>query len=112
MTAPVSTARINGIDLSYEVAGEGPLVVMVMGTGSPGRVWKANQEPALRKAGYRVALFDNRGIAPSSECAAGFTLEDMMDDAAQSAPTACPPDTPITVDGHRPRARVKATIDR
>ncbi|OZC31129.1 alpha/beta fold hydrolase [Gordonia polyisoprenivorans] len=82
MTAPGSTARINGIDLSYEVAGEGPLVVMVMGTGSPGRVWKANQEPALRKAGYRVALFDNRGIAPSSECAAGFTLEDMVADTA------------------------------
>lgn len=76
------TARINGIDLSYEVSGSGPLVVMVMGTGSPGRVWKANQEPALRKAGYRVALFDNRGIAPSSECAAGFTIDDMVADTA------------------------------
>ena len=32
-------ARINGIDISYEVSGTGPLIVMVMGTGSPGRVW-------------------------------------------------------------------------
>lgn len=62
MTAP-NTARVNGIDISYSVAGSGPLVVMVMGTGSPGRVWKANQEPALVKAGHTVVTFDNRGIA-------------------------------------------------
>ncbi|MGW0036642.1 alpha/beta fold hydrolase [Gordonia sp. NPDC003376] len=83
MTAPApQKARINGIDIAYEVAGSGPLVVMVMGTGSPGRVWKANQFPALRKAGYRVAIFDNRGIAPSSECTEGFTLDDMVADTA------------------------------
>ena len=74
----MTVARVNGIDLSYEVAGDGPLVVMVMGTGSPGRVWKAHQEPALVKAGFRVVTFDNRGIAPSSECADGFTLDDMV----------------------------------
>ena len=55
---------------------------MVMGTGSPGRVWKANQQPALVKAGFRVALFDNRGIAPSSECPQGFTIDDMVADTA------------------------------
>lgn len=76
------SARINGIDISYEVAGTGPLIVMVMGTGSPGRVWKANQQPALVKAGFRVALFDNRGIAPSSECPDGFTIGDMVADTA------------------------------
>lgn len=82
MTDSKSVARINGIDLAYEVSGAGPLVVMVMGTGSPGRVWKAHQEPALRKAGYRVALLDNRGIAPSSECPDGFTMADMVADTA------------------------------
>lgn len=81
MTAP-STARVNGIDISYSVAGSGPLVVMVMGTGSPGRVWKAHQEPALVKAGFTVVTFDNRGVAPSSECAEGFTLDDMVADTA------------------------------
>lgn len=78
----MTVAALNGIDISYEVAGSGPLVVMVMGTGSPGRVWKANQEPALRAAGFRVATFDNRGIAPTSECADGFTLDDMVADTA------------------------------
>ncbi len=80
--API-TAQINGIDLTYEDSGgTGQLVVMVMGTGSPGRVWKANQQPALVRAGYRVVTFDNRGIAPTSECADGFTLDDMVADTA------------------------------
>lgn len=76
------TAQVNGISLSYEDSGSGPLVVMVMGSGSPGRVWKAHQQPALVKAGYRVVTFDNRGIAPSSECAEGFTIADMVADTA------------------------------
>ncbi|MBE7160644.1 MAG: alpha/beta hydrolase [Williamsia herbipolensis] len=79
---PPRTASVNGISISYEDAGRGPLVVMVMGTGSPGRVWKAHQQPALVRAGFRVVTFDNRGIAPSSECAEGFTLDDMVADTA------------------------------
>ncbi|GAB38904.1 MULTISPECIES: alpha/beta fold hydrolase [Gordonia] len=75
-------ARVNGIELAYERTGAGPAVAMVMGSGSPGRVWKANQVPALVKAGYEVVTFDNRGIAPSSECADGFTLDDMVADTA------------------------------
>lgn len=82
MTAP-QTAKVNGIDLAFDDSGgTGPAVVMIMGTGSPGRVWKANQQPALVAAGYRVITFDNRGIAPSSECAEGFTLADMVADTA------------------------------
>ncbi|MFW0791907.1 alpha/beta fold hydrolase [Gordonia sp. CPCC 205333] len=81
-TAP-RTARLNGIDISYEDSGgAGQLIVMVMGTGSPGRVWKAHQQPALVKAGHRVVTFDNRGIAPTSECADGFTIADMVADTA------------------------------
>ncbi|AZG48847.1 alpha/beta fold hydrolase [Gordonia insulae] len=75
-------AQVNGIDIAYDEVGVGPLVVMVMGTGSPGRVWHAHQQPALAKAGYRVVTFDNRGIAPSSECADGFTHDDMVADTA------------------------------
>ncbi|MFT4200878.1 alpha/beta fold hydrolase [Gordonia sp. (in: high G+C Gram-positive bacteria)] len=78
-----ATASVNGITLSYEdTGGAGEPVVMIMGTGSPGRVWKANQAPALVRAGYRVITFDNRGIAPSSECPEGFTIDDMVADTA------------------------------
>ncbi|GAB10711.1 putative hydrolase [Gordonia araii NBRC 100433] len=85
MTGPAAATLVefNGITLAYEDSGgAGDLVVMVMGTGSPGRVWKANQAPALVGAGYRVVTFDNRGIAPSSECAEGFSLDDMVADTA------------------------------
>ncbi|WP_027503485.1 alpha/beta fold hydrolase [Rhodococcus sp. UNC363MFTsu5.1] len=75
-------ATINGIQLNYQVKGSGDLVVMIMGTGSPGRVWDLHQVPALLAAGYRVCTFDNRGIAPTDECADGITIEDMVADTA------------------------------
>ena len=74
--------ELNGISLSYQVQGQGDLVVLVMGTGSPGRVWHAHQVPALVGAGYRVATFDNRGIPPTDECAGGMTIDDLVGDTA------------------------------
>ncbi|HEX7308987.1 alpha/beta fold hydrolase [Lentzea sp.] len=73
---------LNGIELNVQTEGSGDLVVLVMGTGSPGRVWRTYQVPALVGAGYRVAYFDNRGVRPSSECAGGFTIGDMAADTA------------------------------
>jgi pimeloyl-ACP methyl ester carboxylesterase len=74
--------ELNGIQLSYQVTGSGDLVVLVMGTGSPGRVWQLHQVPALVAAGYRVATVDNRGIPPSGECPDGITIDDLVDDIA------------------------------
>ncbi len=74
--------ELNGIRLSYQVTGSGELVVLVMGTGSPGRVWQLHQVPALVAAGYRVATVDNRGIPPSDECASGMTIDDLVGDTA------------------------------
>ncbi|MEV4240711.1 MULTISPECIES: alpha/beta hydrolase [unclassified Nocardia] len=85
-------ATVNGISLNYQVKGDrakgtegkgaGPLVVMIMGTGSPGRVWELHQVPALVKAGYRVCTFDNRGIKPSYEAAEGMTIDQLVGDTA------------------------------
>ncbi|WP_067531258.1 alpha/beta fold hydrolase [Nocardia crassostreae] len=85
-------ATVNGISLNYQVKGDrakgtdvkggGPLVVMIMGTGSPGRVWELHQVPALVAAGYRVCTFDNRGIAPSFEAAHGMTIDELVRDTA------------------------------
>ncbi|WP_067822130.1 alpha/beta fold hydrolase [Nocardia inohanensis] len=75
-------ATLNGIRLNYDVTGTGPLVVLIMGTGSPGRVWRTYQVPALVQAGFRVATMDNRGIAPSDECAHGMRVEDLVADTA------------------------------
>ncbi|MBV8993831.1 MAG: alpha/beta fold hydrolase [Pseudonocardiales bacterium] len=73
---------LNGIRLSYQVTGTGELVVLVMGTGSPGRVWQLHQVPALVAAGYRVATIDNRGIPPSDVCVGGMTIDDLVGDTA------------------------------
>lgn len=77
----MTLATINGIPLAYDDSGgDGPTVVLVMGTGSPGRVWNLHQVPALRGAGFRVITFNNRGIPPSAECPAGFTIDHMVGD--------------------------------
>ncbi|MGP4087256.1 alpha/beta fold hydrolase [Streptomyces sp. KR55] len=75
-------ARINGINLSYDAYGSGPPVVMVTGTGAPGRVWRTHQVPALTAAGHRVITLDNRGVPPTDPCPHGFTLDDMVADVA------------------------------
>jgi len=59
-----------------------PPVVLVAGTGAPGRVWRAHQVPALRRAGHRVVTFDNRGLAPEPGAAGAFTLADLVADTA------------------------------
>ncbi|MFJ9033250.1 alpha/beta fold hydrolase [Streptomyces sp. NPDC102274] len=65
---------------AYEESGQGDPVLLVMGTGSPGRVWDLHQVPALTEAGYRTITFDNRGIAPSFDPTENFTLDDMVND--------------------------------
>jgi pimeloyl-ACP methyl ester carboxylesterase len=94
------TARINGMDLSYDTyeahgtedahdghdsrgsGGPGEPVVMIAGTGAAGRVWRAHQVPALSAAGHRVITLDNRGIPPTGPSPRGFTLADMAADTA------------------------------
>jgi pimeloyl-ACP methyl ester carboxylesterase len=78
----MTIARINGIDLSYDDYGGGEPVVMVTGTGAPGRMWRTHQVPALRAAGYRVITMDNRGIPPTDAGPGRFTLDDMAADVA------------------------------
>lgn len=75
------TAQINGIRIAYEdTGGPGHTVLLVMGTGSPARVWEVHQVPALKAAGFRVVSMNNRGIPPSDECPHGFTMDDMVND--------------------------------
>lgn len=82
----MKTALLNGIRIAYEdTGGSGDVVLLVMGTGSPGRVWQAHQVPALRSAGYRVVTFNNRGTPPSDECPEGFTIDDMVGDVVALA---------------------------
>ncbi|MGL4305843.1 MAG: alpha/beta fold hydrolase [Mycobacteriaceae bacterium] len=73
---------INNIHISVDDTGSGEPVLFIAGSGAAGRSWHLHQVPAFLAAGYRVITFDNRGIAPSSECAQGFTIADLVADTA------------------------------
>ncbi|MEU5402390.1 alpha/beta fold hydrolase [Streptomyces sp. NPDC005963] len=81
----MTTAFINGRRLHYTEHGSGRPALLVMGTGSPGRVWQLHQVPALVGAGYRAITLDNRGIDPDggpppATDSHDFTLTDMVQD--------------------------------
>jgi pimeloyl-ACP methyl ester carboxylesterase len=78
----MAVAQVNGITLGYDEFGTGDPVVLVTGTGAPGRIWRAHQVPALRATGHRVITVDNRGIPPTDAGPGGFTLSDMVADVA------------------------------
>ncbi len=55
-------AAVNGIDVHYRIAGHGPdTIVLVNGLADDLETW-AFQEAELTEAGYRLLMFDNRGI--------------------------------------------------
>jgi pimeloyl-ACP methyl ester carboxylesterase len=70
----------NGIRLSYERAGRGEPVVMIMGQAAGGNVWRMHQVPALDRAGYEAITFDNRGVPPSDVPPGDYSLADLVTD--------------------------------
>ena len=59
------TVRAEGVELYYEVHGEGPPLVLVMGIGYDSSLWKLAQVPALSQR-FQVVIFDNRDAGRSS----------------------------------------------
>lgn len=72
----------NGIRLSYDRAGAGEPVLLIMGSSAAGRVWSTYQTPALHRAGYETITFDHRGIAPSDVPPGKYALADVVADTA------------------------------
>jgi 3-oxoadipate enol-lactonase len=77
----VPRALINGLHLHYEVAGEGPPVLFVSGTGgdlrtSPGPF----DSPLARRC--TLAAYDQRGLGQSDKPDERYTMADYADDAA------------------------------
>src|SRR5829696_3714774 len=78
---PSGTVRANGQELYYEIHGEGPPLVLVMGIGYDSSLWTLQQVPALSTR-FRVVLLDNRDAGRSSRADAPYTIADMADDVA------------------------------
>lgn len=73
--------RLNGIEINYQVEGEGDqTVLLINGLADDLSTW-AYQTPALLEAGYRVVSFDNRGIGASSKPAGPYSTRLLAADA-------------------------------
>ena len=73
-------ADVRGQDIYYELHGEGPTLVLVMGIGYDATLW-ANQVAAFANE-YRVLVFDNRDVGRSGQAATPYGIADMADDLA------------------------------
>ncbi len=75
------TVRANGQELYYELHGQGPPLVLVMGIGYDSSLWTLAQVPALSTR-FQVIMVDNRDAGRSSRAAHPYTIADMADDLA------------------------------
>lgn len=75
------TVRTNGQELYYEVHGDGPPLVLLMGIGYDSSVWTLQQMPVLSTR-FSVVLIDNRDAGRSSRADHPYTIADMADDVA------------------------------
>lgn len=71
--------RVNGIELYYEVEGDGPPLVMIQGLGNSSRFW-FKQIPELKEH-FELVLFDNRDVGQSEIVDQGYGIQDMARDA-------------------------------
>jgi pimeloyl-ACP methyl ester carboxylesterase len=75
------TVHANGQELFYEIHGDGPPLVLVMGIGYDSSLWTLQQVPVLSTR-FRVVLLDNRDAGRSSRADHPYTVADMADDVA------------------------------
>src|SRR5262249_44551985 len=75
---PITTA--NGIEIYYEVHGQGAPLLLIMGTGTDHGLWGA-QLPGLANE-FRCIVYDNRGTGRTSKPEGGYSSRILADDAA------------------------------
>ena len=74
-------ARINGIELYYEVHGEGPALVLAHGGGGSHLSWWQNVPELARR--FRCVTFDHRGFGASHDLADGPGPQAFVEDLRQ-----------------------------
>lgn len=80
LEATSGTASVNGINMYYEVYGEGEPLLLIEGLGYSSWMWY-KQLPELSKH-YKVIVYDNRGVGLTDKPDSEYTIELMADDAA------------------------------
>jgi pimeloyl-ACP methyl ester carboxylesterase len=71
-------ADLNGIEIHYDVHGEGDPLICVHGLACDRRAWAMQIEPF--SAHYKAVFFDNRDVGQSSLAANGYSTADMAGD--------------------------------
>ncbi|PWJ59658.1 pimeloyl-ACP methyl ester carboxylesterase [Dyadobacter jejuensis] len=74
------TIETNGIQLHYELRGEGEPLLLIMGITAPGSVWEPHV--ADWQAHFQCIIADNRGVGFSDKPAGPYSSEEMADDYA------------------------------
>jgi 3-oxoadipate enol-lactonase len=70
--------RANGIQLEYDIQGQGPWVVMSHSLACTSAMW--DQQVQALKGKYKVLCFDTRGHGGSDAPAEAYTLDQLADD--------------------------------
>ena len=71
-------AKVNGINIAYDVSGHGEPLVMIMGLGGTRQSW-VFQKRAFSKH-FKVITFDSRGMGKSDKPSDLFSMRTMADD--------------------------------
>ena len=79
--ALAGTVQANGQELYYEIHGDGPPLVLLMGIGYDSSLWTLAQVPALSTR-FRVVLVDNRDAGRSAKANHPYEIADLADDLA------------------------------
>jgi 3-oxoadipate enol-lactonase len=74
----METARVNGIDVCYDVAGEGPWIVLSHSLACDRTMW--DEQMAMLTRRFRVLRYDTRGHGQSSAPPGPYTLDLLADD--------------------------------
>jgi len=77
----MSRAALEGADLYYEVAGSGPRLLLISGTGGDLRIPPSVFDGPLARA-FEIAAYDQRGLGRSSVPPGPYSMADYADDAA------------------------------
>src|SRR5437588_11092573 len=60
----MSTLKVPGAQLYYEVSGDGPLLILIPGAKGEGEIFRPLARPLAAR--YQVVTYDRRGFAQSS----------------------------------------------
>jgi pimeloyl-ACP methyl ester carboxylesterase len=60
-------AKVNDLQLHYEIEGTGPALALITGTAFPGATWRTGVSERFAQEGFRVITYDHRGVGQSDK---------------------------------------------